>query len=154
MEVVFLTPGPTRRSFYREGIAFYLHRMRGLWPHVTYRELPAVRGKSPSRAREEESAQLAGHLQQGDVTVLLDERGRLWSTRAFARQWEQWLHRSVRRLVFVAGGAYGVTDALKTRADMVWALSPLTFPHELARLIWAEQFYRVLTLWKGLPYHH
>ncbi len=154
MQVAFFTPGPTRRPFYRDGIGFYLERIRRLWPNVIYQELSAGSGTTAEHTKEKESALLAERIQKGDRVVVLDEQSQLFTTEAFARQWQQWLHQSIRRLVFLSGGAYGVTQALRDKAHMVMALSPLTFPHELARLIWAEQFYRALTLWKGLPYHH
>jgi 23S rRNA (pseudouridine1915-N3)-methyltransferase len=61
---------------------------------------------------------------------------------------------TAKRIVFIIGGAYGVTDELKRRADLLWSLSKLVFPHQLVRLLLAEQLYRANTIRRGEPYHH
>lgn len=86
--------------------------------------------------------------------ILLDESGELISTPQLANKLESLQNASVSRLTFVIGGAYGVTDALKTRADYVWSLSPLVFPHQLVRVLLAEQLYRAYDILAGGRYHH
>ncbi len=152
--MVYLTPHPTRRAFYREGIGFYVRRIRQLWPSFTYSELGGGRAADPVRAADEAARQVRHHLEGGDWVVLLDERGPLYTTSELLQQWEQWIQRSARRLVFVSGGPYGFPPQFRDSIQEMVALSPLTLPHELARLVWLEQLYRILTLWKGMPYHH
>jgi len=90
-----------------------------------------------------------GEKDQGTV-VALDRRGRLMDSRELARRLERW---AVPRATFVIGGPLGLHGSLLERSDAVWSLSPLTLPHELARVLVAEQLYRALTLLRGLPYH-
>jgi 23S rRNA (pseudouridine1915-N3)-methyltransferase len=82
--------------------------------------------------------------------VALDRSGRLLSSRELARKLESW---AVPRATFVIGGPMGLHDVVLDAADAVWSLSPLTLPHELARVVVAEQLYRALTILRGLPYH-
>lgn len=86
--------------------------------------------------------------------ILLDESGELISTPQLASKLEGLQNASVSRLTLVIGGAYGVTDALKSRADYVWSLSPLVFPHQLVRLLLTEQLYRAYDILAGGRYHH
>lgn len=82
--------------------------------------------------------------------IALDRGGRLLDSRELSRRIERW---AVPRATFIIGGPLGLHESVLRRADAVWSLSPLTLPHELARVIVAEQLYRALTLLRGLPYH-
>ena len=84
------------------------------------------------------------------MTVVLDEHGQSLTSEAFARV----LDECDRRMVFVVGGAFGFTDEVRERADLVLSLSPMTFTHEMARLVLAEQLYRAATILAGKKYHH
>jgi 23S rRNA (pseudouridine1915-N3)-methyltransferase len=84
--------------------------------------------------------------------VVLDERGESLTTRALAARMAQWRQRG-RDVAFIIGGADGVAAALKEEADLLWSLSALTLPHQLARIVLAEQLYRATTLLAGHPYH-
>lgn len=104
-------------------------------------------------ARQDESERIVSRLKPDDYVVLLDERGQLVDSPALARQLLGPLEKS-QSVVMVIGGAYGVDDSLHRRADFVWSLSPLVFPHQLVRLILAEQIYRAQEIAGGRPYHH
>jgi 23S rRNA (pseudouridine1915-N3)-methyltransferase len=93
-------------------------------------------------------------LQAGERVVLLDERGKGLTSMQFAGQLGAWRDQGVRQVVFLIGGAYGVTDAIRERADLVLSLSAMTFPHQLVRLLFAEQLYRAFAILGGRPYHH
>lgn len=110
-------------------------------------------GADEPTARRVESAAVLDFIQDGDFVVLLDERGREVSSEALARLYERWLER-YQRIVFVIGGAYGVDSTLQERADLVWSLSQLVFPHQFVRLLLAEQLYRARMITKNHPYHH
>jgi 23S rRNA (pseudouridine1915-N3)-methyltransferase len=86
--------------------------------------------------------------------VLLDEKGKQMSSTQLATFIEQRANSSIRQLVFLIGGAFGVDDLLKSRANFTWSLSPLVFPHQLVRLILAEQIYRACTIIRNEKYHH
>lgn len=110
-------------------------------------------GANEPTARRVESAAVLGFIQDGDFVVLLDERGRETASEALATLYDGWLQRCP-RIIFVIGGAYGVDDQLRERADFVWSLSQLVFPHQIVRLLLVEQLYRARMITKGHPYHH
>jgi 23S rRNA (pseudouridine1915-N3)-methyltransferase len=112
------------------------------------------RGKSDrsSRAREDETADILARTRAEEFVVLLDERGREFSSQELAGRLESW-QQAGRDLCFVIGGPDGVGDALDDRADLSWSLSRLTLPHGLARVVFAEQMYRAWSLKSGHPYH-
>jgi 23S rRNA (pseudouridine1915-N3)-methyltransferase len=76
----------------------------------------------------------------------------VWSSEALAAQVENWQTRSVKEVAFVVGGAFGVSNEVRARADVRWSLSPLTLTHEMARVVLAEQLYRAYTIVRGVPY--
>ena len=110
-------------------------------------------GADEVTARRLESASVLDFIQDGDFVVLCDERGREMSSEALAGLYDEWLTR-YQRIIFVIGGAYGVDTLLRDRADMVWSLSRLVFPHQLVRLLLVEQLYRSRMISKNHPYHH
>ena len=93
-------------------------------------------------------------IEPGDFLVLCDEKGKTFSTLAFSSQLEKILNRSAKRVVFLIGGAYGVENSIRDRADLVLSLSALTFNHQLALAILSEQVYRAFTVLKGVRYHN
>ena len=104
-------------------------------------------------ARQEESERILSKLTPDDFVILLDERGKLLDSPALSRQLEQ-VFTMGKTPVIIIGGAYGVDETITARANLVWSLSPLVFPHQLVRLILAEQLYRAQEIAAGHPYHH
>ena len=104
--------------------------------------------------KEKEGEKILEHLKKEDYVVLLDEKGKDIKSGALAELIENRMVDSVRRMVFIIGGAYGVSEKIITRANYVWKLSSLVFPHMLVRVIVTEQLYRALTIIKGEKYHH
>lgn len=115
---------------------------------------PGHRGKGASVeiARREEGGRLLAALPKGVQVIALDERGRAWSTAELSRELAAWLAEG-RDLALLVGGPEGLDPACRARADRLWSLSPLTFPHPLVRVILAEQLYRAWSLLSGHPYH-
>ncbi len=117
------------------------------------RELPPNKRHDHADARKrEEGERLLAAMPDGAWLVLLDERGHLWTTAQLAKQQAAWSEKP-QNIAFVIGGPDGVSDTVKARADDTWALSPLTLPHALARVLLAEQLYRAWSLRHGHPYH-
>ena len=108
---------------------------------------------SGDRARQEESQRILSHLNANDYVILLDERGKSIDSPSFSKLLLSPLESS-REVVIIIGGAYGVDDTIHHNADFVWSLSQLVFPHQLVRLILAEQIYRAQEIAGGKPYHH
>ncbi|MBC7459216.1 23S rRNA (pseudouridine(1915)-N(3))-methyltransferase RlmH [Candidatus Saccharibacteria bacterium] len=104
-------------------------------------------------ARQDESERLLSRLAAYDYVIVLDERGKQLDSPTLSQLLRTQLDRS-QKIAIVIGGAYGVTDALRNRADVVWSLSDLVFPHQLVRLILIEQLYRAQQIALGGSYHH
>lgn len=104
--------------------------------------------------KKKESELIMEWLQPDDYLVLLDERGRQQSSEQLANFLQARANDRTKRLVFLIGGAYGVDETVFKRANFQWSLSQLVFPHQLVRLILAEQLYRACTILRNEKYHH
>ena len=143
--------GRKHESWITDGLERYQKRLKAPW-NVEWVLLPHS-AREGLVARQEESSTILSRLKDDDFVILLDERGKLFGSPALSRQIEQTFPAG-KSPVFVIGGAYGVDDSLTARANLVWSLSPLVFPHQLVRLILAEQLYRAQEIAAGHPYHH
>ncbi len=104
--------------------------------------------------KQKEGNKILQSVGSDDFVVLLDERGKKFRTTEFAEWMERSFMISRKRLVFIIGGAWGFSEEVYERADFRISLSDLTFPHQLVRLLFLEQLYRVFTIIRGEPYHH
>ena len=134
-----LAVGKVRKGWLNEGVALYLRRLPGL-------EVVELR----DAGMEREAAAITAALLPQERLVVLTEEGQTFRSTAFATTLEG---SGSERLAFVIGGADGLDPALKARASWRLSLSPMTFPHELARLLLLEQLYRALSIQQGGPYH-
>ncbi len=105
-----------------------------------------------SKRQQAEGEKMLASLDSSDRVVVLDPRGKAWTSEQFAGVVAKHMRADPRRLTFVIGGFSGVSDALKNRADIVWSLSPLTFTHDLCRVLILEQIYRALAIIHNHPY--
>jgi 23S rRNA (pseudouridine1915-N3)-methyltransferase len=135
-------------------VAEYEARAARYWPLevVEVREEPARGGVSTEVVKEREGERLAARLPAAARLVACDVGGRRFTSDAFAA-WLQTLREDARDVGLVIGGAYGLADGLRRRAEARLSLAPWTLPHELARLVLAEQLYRAGTILRGEPYH-
>ena len=101
-----------------------------------------------------EGERLVEAVRPGEKLVLLDERGKQFTSPAFADRLQTWRDQGVRTCTFAIGGAYGFSEEVKKKADLLLSLSAMTFPHQLVRVLFAEQLYRAFSIMKGSPYHH
>ena len=143
--------GRKHESWITDGLERYQKRLKAPW-NVEWVLLPHS-AREGLAARQEESSAILSRLKADDFVILLDERGKLLDSPALARQIEQVFPTS-KTPVCIIGGAFGVDDSLASRANLTWSLSPLVFPHQLVRLILAEQLYRAQEIAAGHPYHH
>lgn len=104
--------------------------------------------------KEKEGEKILSLIKKEDYVVLLDEKGKDIKSEVLAELIENRMVDSVKRMVFIIGGAYGVSLSIEQRANYVWKLSSLVFPHILVRIILLEQIYRAMTILKGEKYHH
>lgn len=141
--------GRPRNKAVAAAIADYETRASRYWP-LEVRELKPSTG-ADSDVRDSESDRLLAAA--GDALIVLcDERGKSLTSSEFA-EWMQKQREAARDVAFLIGGAFGVNDDLRRRAKQLLALAPWTLPHELSRLVLAEQLYRAGTILKGEPYH-
>ena len=129
-----------------------LYAGRISWP-LRILEVAAKRKLPPPELRQHEAALLLESCPKDAVVVALDERGKALASMEFAKRLGQWRDGGVRDLAFLIGGAEGLSDSVKKRANLVLSLGPATWPHFLARGMLLEQIYRAETLLAGHPYH-
>ena len=118
-------------------------------------EIPSGQRNARGRvaaAREQEAVLLRKKAASADLKIVLDERGRSWTSMELAEQLRGWL-REVPHVAMMVGGPDGFTDDIRDEADRLWSLSGLTLPHGLVRVVLAEQLYRAWTIIDGHPYH-
>lgn len=151
MPIKIIAVGKKHETWVHDGINRYEKRLRNqfkcswlLTPHSSL---------ATGDARRDESKLILNKLSDDDYVILLDERGKQLTSTDLSKQITKPLNSS-KNLVFVIGGAYGVDSSVRDRADFVWSLSPLVFPHQLVRLILVEQIYRAQEIDKGGGYHH
>ena len=149
MQVVVV--GKKHESWVAEGIVRYEKRLRRPF-NIEWVYLPHSQFDT-DRARQEESDRILSRIKNEDFVVLLDERGKNIDSPALSSLLGFELDRS-RSIVVIIGGAYGVDERIHGRANFVWSLSKLVFPHQLARLILTEQLYRAQEISRGGGYHH
>lgn len=156
MKIILLAIGRTDSAYLREGIDGYLARIGHYMP-MEFRILPDIKNTkslTPDVQKVREGECFIDALQPGDRVVLLDERGKEYTSVEFARLIDRNAVSGLKRLVFVIGGPYGFSQAMYDRADARLSLSRMTFSHEMVRLFFVEQIYRAMTILRGEPYHH
>lgn len=151
MSVRILAVGKKHEQWVTDGISRYEKRLRKPFD-VTWQLLPHS-SREGDAARAEESERILSRVDRDAFLVLLDERGRNVDSPSLARRL-QGAFDAGRAVTVVIGGAYGVDDRVRDRADFVWSLSQLVFPHQLVRLILSEQLYRAQEIAGNRPYHH
>lgn len=151
MSIKILAIGKKHESWVGDGIARYEQRLRKPFD-VSWQLLPHS-AREGEAARAEESERILSKLDRDTFVVLLDERGQNVDSPALAGRL-QGAFDSAKQVAVIIGGAYGVDDRVRQRADFVWSLSKLVFPHQLVRLILVEQLYRAQEIAGGRPYHH
>lgn len=156
MEVMLLTVGKTTIPFVTAGIEEYTRRLRHYLPYSikAIADIRKAGQMDKERQKEEEGKRILESVAAGDYLVLLDERGREYTSVEFAAYMEKQMAAGRKRMVFVVGGPYGFSPAVYARADAKISLSKMTFNHEMVRLFFTEQLYRAMTILRGEPYHH
>lgn len=156
MNITLITVGKTTFGFIKEGMAMYEKRI-GRYLSYTRVEIPALQGTaslSHDEIKEKEGELILKKIRPGDRVVLLDEKGRRFTSVAWAAHLGKMIDTGTRSIVFVIGGAYGFSDRIKEAASELVSLSDMTFSHQIIRLFFEEQLYRAFTILKGEPYHN
>jgi 23S rRNA (pseudouridine1915-N3)-methyltransferase len=146
MKLRVLWVGKTKNPQLAKLCADYASRIEHFLP------LKIVEIKEPKGGMRAEEEKILGALDESDRVVVLDPRGKSWSSEALAKFINQHMTGDPRPLTFVIGGYEGLADSVKARADVQWSLSHLTFTHDLTRVLLLEQLYRALSIIRNLPY--
>ncbi|HRI24838.1 MAG TPA: 23S rRNA (pseudouridine(1915)-N(3))-methyltransferase RlmH [Ferruginibacter sp.] len=156
MKFQFWTVGKNHEPYVKEGIEQFTRRIGNYYP-VEWNIIPSPKNAamlSEMDLKKKEGETICSFLQKDDYLVLLDERGKQFRSEELAAFIQQRANESAKTVVFLIGGAFGVSDAVTKRANHTWSLSKLVFPHQLVRLILAEQVYRACSINRNEKYHH
>lgn len=156
MQVEIWSLGKANEPFIDQAIGHYLQKIKPYNPIELVVIQPPKKANTTDiqRTRLTEEELILKRLQPQHYLVLLDERGKSLDSLQWADQFRHCMNTGTKTLVLLIGGAYGVTDAVRQKAKQVWSLSKLVFPHQLVRLIVAEQVYRSFSILNNSPYHH
>lgn len=156
MKLVLLMTGKTDEKWLTEGMSEYVKRI-SRYMKFEMTTLPDVKNpgnRAQAMVMEKEAERMLAFVRSDDQVILLDENGKGYSTREFASFLQGAMHLPKKRIVFIIGGPWGFHQSVRDRADGTVSLSRLTFSHQMVRLLFLEQLYRVLTVIAGDPYHH
>jgi 23S rRNA (pseudouridine1915-N3)-methyltransferase len=156
MKFQFWSVGKNHEPYVKEGIELFTKRISNYYP-VEWSIIPMPKNAaslSETDLKKKEGEIITGLLQKDDYLVLLEETGKMLGSEDLANFIQQRANESTKNMVFLIGGAFGVSDAVKQRASYKWSLSKLVFPHQLVRLILAEQLYRACSINRNEKYHH
>ena len=156
MKITLLTVGKTDRDWVRQGLDIYVSRLKHYIPFALTEipELKTVSSLSTEQIKVREGELILKAVRPGDDLILLDERGRQFTSVELAKVLQDKISYIGKDITFVIGGAYGFSQAVYDRADSRISLSKMTFSHQMVRAIFAEQLYRAFTIMRGEPYHH
>lgn len=156
MKLSIFIVGKNNFDFVEQGMKMYHDRLVH-FADITINYIPEPKYTTSTPAlqiKEKESSAIMKALFPADFVILLDEKGKEFTSKNFAAFLEKKLQLSGKRIVFIIGGSYGFSQELYNRANDLLSLSKLTFTHQMARVFFAEQLYRAFTIMKGIPYHH
>jgi 23S rRNA (pseudouridine1915-N3)-methyltransferase len=156
MHIEIWSVGKENETFIEEGIRYYFKKTQPYNPiELVLLQMPKKATTTDTdRARLQEEEMILKKLQPQHYLILLDERGKMLNSIQWSQQFQQCMNQGVKTMVILIGGAFGVTENVKKRANQVWSLSNLVFPHQMVRLIVAEQVYRAFSILNNSPYHH
>lgn len=135
---------------------YYLPRLPKHW-NFELMEIPDVKNAknlTPDQLKKEEAKLFQNNIDASDLVIILDEKGKQFTSREFSEKIDFWMGSSVKKIHFLVGGAYGFSEEIYNRANEKISLSKMTFTHQMIRLFFVEQIYRAATILQGKPYHN
>lgn len=156
MNIEIWSIGKANEPYIEEGVQLYIKKTKPYNPAelVILQTSRKAASNDAERIRKQEEELILKKLQPHHYLVLLDERGKMLDSAQWSQQFQQMMNAGIKTLVILIGGAFGVTETVRSKARQVWSLSALVFPHQLVRLIVAEQVYRAFSILNNSPYHH
>ena len=156
MRINLLCIGKTDDKKITELISYYIARLPKHW-NFEMIEIPDAknaRNLSSDLLKKEETKLFFNHIENTDLVILLDEKGKEFTSREFAQKLNYYQNNSIKKVCFLIGGAYGFSDEMYNRANEKLSLSKMTFTHQMIRLFFVEQIYRADQILQGKPYHN
>lgn len=158
MNINFITMGKLKESYYREACAEYLKRLGGYAAARCIEPQPVDLPQNPSQAQIDkalsaEAAKIRESIKPSSYTIAMCIEGRTLSSEALADKLSELSVRGISTVNFVVGSSFGIADELKQQADFRMSMSPMTFPHSLARVMLFEQVYRAFSIMNNAKYH-
>ena len=156
MKITLVAVGKTEDKYLIEGIEKYLGRLKH-YINFSFVIIPDVKNTkhlSEAQQKSKEAELISKQINPGDTVLLLDEKGKKYSSVSFADYLNKQMIGSVQHLVFIIGGPYGFDETTYKRSNGSLSLSDMTFSHQMVRLFFVEQLYRAFTILKNEPYHH
>ncbi|HOA37282.1 MAG TPA: 23S rRNA (pseudouridine(1915)-N(3))-methyltransferase RlmH [Flavihumibacter sp.] len=153
LKIILLSIGKQQTADTKAALGDFSTRINHYFS-AEWKLIPPTKHTDPEAIKKAEAALVLAFLQKDDYLVVLDERGKNISSPELATLIQQRANESRKQMVFLIGGAYGVDHSILQRANFSWSLSKLVFPHQLVRLILAEQVYRACTILRNEKYHH
>lgn len=156
MKIHLWSVGKANEAYVNEGVLIFTQRISHYY-NVEWKIIPTLKNAaslSPEDLKLAEGKVIQSLLQPDDFLVLLDEKGKQFNSEQLAQFIQTRADKATRNLIFLIGGAFGVSELIAKRANTTWSLSNLVFPHQLVRLILTEQIYRACTIQRNEKYHH
>ena len=156
MKITLIQVGGTVDKYLKAGVDEYIKRLShyAKFSITEIADLKNASKMSRDELKKREGAEILKRLGNEDFVILLDERGKLYSSEEFANLIQAKMNQSTRSLVFIIGGAFGFSEEVYNRAQGKLSLSKMTFSHRMIRLLFTEQLYRAFTILRNEPYHH
>ena len=156
MKINLLCIGKTDDKEIKNLINYYLTRLPRHW-NFEITEIPDVknaRNLTPDLLKKEEAKLFLNIIENTDLVVLLDEKGKQFNSREFAQKLDSYQNNSIKKICFLVGGTYGFSEEMYQRANEKISISKMTFTHQMIRLFFVEQIYRADQILQGKPYHN
>ena len=156
MQITLMAIGKTDSNQLEQLIAIYAERLKH-YARFEINIIPDIKNRktlSEEQQKEKEGELILNQIKSSDALLLLDEKGKQYSSMEFAQFLQKKMNSGIKNLVFVIGGPYGFSSKVYDRSDGKVSLSKMTFSHQMVRLFIVEQLYRGFTILKNEPYHH
>lgn len=156
MKIEFWHIGKTNEAYLKEGMAIFEKRIQRYLKleTVLITDVKNAKNLKGKEVKQKEGEKILAKLNQGDFLILLDEKGKEFTSVQFANFINKQLLQSHHKIIFLVGGAYGFSEAVYQRANQKLGLSKMTFSHQMVRVFFLEQFYRAMTILRNEPYHN
>lgn len=154
MKIKVLMIGKSFPEYINSGIEYYLKKIKHFNEIEWIEIVPKKKADDVETVKKIEFEAIEKYLEPSDLIILLDDKGKHYTSEAFSEFIDKYQSQSVKRMVFIIGGAFGFDRRLYDMAGGKLSLSTMTFSHQIIRIIFLEQLYRGFTIIKGIPYHN